>query len=170
MKHIRRVFLFLILLVMLNSCDKGIEPADQVGPSGFGGTVTFKGNWPEGITRTHLVVFKSEVKTVSDFFLPNLSFVIDSIPNGAKSFTYNSIDNPFSTIFTFSPGSYSYVVVAQQKTKLITFERKDWFVVGVYCINGDQTKPKTILVMPGKITNDVNILVDFGNPPPQPPM
>jgi len=42
-------------------------------------------------------------------------------------------------------------------------------VVGVYCENGDQSKPKKLIINAGKITNDINISVDFNNPPPQPP-
>jgi len=167
---------YLVLLLgflstfILISCDKGIEPLEVVGPSGFEGKIIFEGSWPEGIKRTHLVVFKEPIKTVDDFFLPNLSFVVDSIPYGTKEFNYNSIDNPFSSIFKFAAGNYKYVVVAQSKTPEITFNRADWTVVGVYCESGNQASPKTMIVLPGKIANDVNINVNFQNPPPQPPM
>jgi len=160
---------FLITLIFI-SCDKGIEPLEVVGPSGFEGKVTFEGSWPEGIKRTHLVVFKEPIKTVDDFFLPNLSFVVDSIPYGTTEYSYNSIDKPFSSIFKFAAGNYKYVVVAQSKTPEITFNRADWTVVGVYCESGNQTSPKTMIVLPGKIANDININVNFQNPPPQPPM
>ena len=158
------------LIVLMISCDKGIEPLEVVGPSAFSGKVTFEGQWPEGIKRTHIVVFKEEIKTVGDFFLPNLSFVVDSIPYGAKEFTYNSLEKPFTAIFKFAPGTYKYVVVAQSKTPVLTFNRADWTVVGVYCESGNQANPKTMIVSPGKTTTDVNITVDFQNPPPQPPM
>ncbi len=160
---------FLIILVFI-SCDKGIEPLEVIGPSGFEGKVTFEGSWPEGIKRTHLVVFKEPIKTVDDFFLPNLSFVVDSIPYGTREYSYNSIDKPFSSIFKFAAGNYKYVVVAQSKTPEITFNRADWTVVGVYCESGNQTSPKTMIVNPGRITSNVNINVNFQNPPPQPPM
>lgn len=162
--------LVLILSFLISSCDKGIEPGEPLGPSGFSGKVTFVGNWPQGIQRTHIVVFRNEIVTVADFFLPNLSFVVDSIPYGSKEFTYNSLENPFTTIFKITPGNYSYVVVAQSKTQFMSFERKDWMVVGVYCENNNQAIPKSLIVPPGKITPDVNIKVDFNNPPPQPPM
>lgn len=170
MQRIFILFFFISLLIFISACNKGIEPAEVVGPSGFEGKVTFTGDWPKGIKRTHIVVFKYEIKTVDDFFLPNLSFVVDSIPYGAKEYSFNSISNSFSTIFVFGPGNYSYIAVAQQKTQFMTFNRADWFVVGVYCENGDQNKLKTMVVYPGKITSGININVDFNNPPPQPPM
>lgn len=163
------IMLFFPLGLLFNSCDKGLQPLEVVGPSAFSGKVTFVGKWPEGIKRTHLVVFKEEIKTVNDFFLPNLSFVVDSIPYGTKEFNYNSLEMPFSTIFTFAPGNYKYVVVAQSKTPEITFIRSDWTVVGVYSELGNQAKPKIMSVSPGKTLTDVNITVDFNTPPPQPP-
>ena len=163
------IFLLLALGIFFTACDKGIQPLEEIGPSSFSGKVTFAGTWPQGIKRTHVVVFKEEIKTVSDFFLPNLSFVIDSIPYKTKEFSFNSLEKPFSTIFKLAPGSYKYVVVAQSKTPEITFNRADWTVVGVYCENGNQAKPKTLSMLAGKTTTDINIIVDFNNPPPQPP-
>lgn len=164
------VLLFFLTYLLITSCDKGIEPLEVVGPSAFSGKVTFVGPWPQGVKRTHVVVFKEEIKTVDDFFLPNLSFVVDSIPYGTKDFSYNSLEKPFSSIFKFAPGNYKYVVVAQSKTPVITFNRSDWTVVGIYCESGNQAKPKTMSVIAGKTAADINITVDFYNPPPQPPM
>ncbi len=170
MQRILILLSFISFLLIIISCNKGIEPAEVIGPSGFEGKVTFTGKWPEGIKRTHLVVFKNEIKTIDDFFLPNLSFVADSIPYGSKEYSFNSLVNSFSAIFVFGPGYYSYIAVAQQKTQFMTFNRADWFVVGVYCENGYQNKLKTMVVLPGHITSGININVDFNNPPPQPPM
>lgn len=169
MKRAITKLFFLLLSILIFSCNKGIEPNEPTGPFGFSGKVTFVGNWPAGIKRTHIVVFKEEIKKVEDFF-NYFSFIVDSIPNGSKEFVYNSIDNPFNPNIKLTPGVYSYVVVAQSKTPEITLIRSDWTVVGVYCINGEQSRPKTLIVNPGQITKDVNITVDFNNPPPQPPM
>ncbi len=163
-------FLPIFISLLFISCDGGIEPATEpLGAAGFSGKVTFNGSWPIGVKRTHLVVFKNEIKTADDFFIPNLSFVSDSIPYNSKEYFYKSIESPYSAIFKLVPGSYSYLVVAQSYTPLITFERKDWFVVGVYCEGGDQNRIKKLLLEPGKITEGVDIIVNFRNPPPQPP-
>ncbi len=150
------------------SCDKGIEPVE--GKSAFSGKIVFKGGWLAGIKRTHLVVFKEPIRSVNDFSAANLSFVLDSIPYGTKEFSYNSSDMQFSPIFSITPGSHKYIVVAQSKTPELTLIRADWTVVGVYCESGDQSKPKAMIINTGKTTANVNITVDFNNPPPQPPM
>lgn len=167
------ISLFIILtIIIINGCDKGIEPEPEkpTGPSGFSGKITFIGNWPDDVKRTHLVVFKKIIQTSEDFFPPNLSFVSDSIPYKSTEFTYNSLENNFLPILQLGPGEYSYVVVAQSKTSEISLDRKDWYVVGIYCVNGDQTTPAKLIIQSGKITENVNIIVNFNNPPPQPPM
>jgi hypothetical protein len=163
-------FFLLFLLIGFWGCDKGIEPGEPKGPGGFSGKVTFVGSWPTGVARTHLVVFKNPIQSSDDFFPPNLTFVADSIPYKASSFEYNSFENNFIPIFQLGYGQFKYVVVAQSKTVNISLDRKDWYVVGVYCINNEQSKPATLIVEPNKITPNINIVVDFNNPPPQPPM
>lgn len=160
--------IFLLLAVVV-SCDKGIEPGEEMGPAGFSGKVTFKGSWPEGITRTHLVVFRNPILRSEDFFLPNLSFVSEEIPFSATEFVYSYNDADLNTLLKIGTGDYSYVVVAQSKTVALSLLRKDWTVVGVYCINGNQSSPAKLSVEPGKITSNVDVVVDFNNPPPQPP-
>ena len=164
----------IVALISFAGCDKGIEPEPPAnnslpGVTGFAGTVTFTGNWQIGIKRTHLVVFKNPILTSGDFFPPNLSFVIDSIPSGSSRFTYNSVDNNFISLFKITPGDYKYVVVAQSKTPTLSLDRKDWFIVGVYCIGNDQSQTATMTIQDGKMTTGVDVKVDFNNPPPQPP-
>ena len=105
-----------------------------------------------------------------DFFPPNLTFVVDSISYGSTSFEYNSLNDNYIPIFQLGSGIYNYVVVAQSKTPVISLERKDWFVVGVYCVNGDQSRPAKLQIRKDETTPEINIEVDFDNPPPQPPM
>ena len=173
MRKVFFAFVIAALISFIGGCDKGIEPEPASntppGVTGFSGTVTFVGSWPAGIKRTHLVVFKNLLKDSSDFFPPNLSFVIDSIPNGSRNFSYNSVDNNFISFFKIAPGNYKYVVVAQSKTPAISLDRKDWFIVGVYCIGNNQSQPATMTIQDGKMTTGVDVKVDFNNPPPQPP-
>ncbi|MFA5805814.1 MAG: hypothetical protein WC879_14350 [Melioribacteraceae bacterium] len=170
-----KTFLLLIICCMLyfiSGCDKGIEPEPEKSPEseiiGFRGKVTFTGNWPAGITRTHIVVFKNEIKSVDDFSFQNLAFVVDSIPYKSQEFIYNSVMNNFFS-FTLADGTYKYIVVAQSKTPSISLNRDDWFIVGVYYNNGDKSKPGTMTLQKGKITTGIDVNVDFNNPPPQPP-
>jgi hypothetical protein len=162
----------IICFSFIAGCDKGIEPAEAtvLGQMGFTGKITFTGTWPAGIKRTHIVIFKNIIQSADDFSLPNLSFVIDSIPYRSSSYTYSSIENnnEFS-ILTLAPGDYNYVIVAQSKIATLSLDRKDWSVVGIYYSGNDYSKPGTMKIQNGVMTTDININVDFNNPPPQPP-
>ena len=157
------IFLFVSLLI-LNSCDKGIEPLPA--GVGFSGTITFIGTWPEGITRTYLVVFKTELKTAADFSPLNIKFISNEIPYGTTTFPYSSADSAFGSI---SPGRYEYIVVAQSKTPTLSLNRVDWTVAGIYYNGSDTTKPGVLVVPNNGEAKNINISCDFNNPPPQPP-
>ena len=171
----QKLFFLMVIcfsVCLIAGCDKGIEPepekSSQAEIIGFSGKVTFTGNWPAGITRTHIVVFKNEILTVDDFSFQNLAFVVDPIPFESSEFTYDSGMNNFFSL-TLAEGTYKYIVVAQSKTPTISFNRDDWFIVGVYYNNEDQSKPGMMTLQKGKITTGIDINVDFNNPPPQPP-
>ncbi|MCX6175268.1 MAG: hypothetical protein NTZ27_10995 [Ignavibacteriales bacterium] len=172
-----RTFIFLMIICFsvyfITGCDKGIEPEPEkvvIGQTGFRGTITFVGAWPDSVKQTMLVVFKNQLVNGQDFGLPNLSFVVGPIPNNSPEYIYSSDVNSFSSLFTIAAGQFSYVVVAQSKKESISLDRKDWFIVGVYCIGNDQSKPGTMTIQDGAMTHGIDINVDFNNPPPQPPM
>jgi hypothetical protein len=148
-------------------CGKGIspEPEQVKQQSGFGGTITFKGKWPDSVKYTRLIVFINPLAADSDFSINNLGFLSDAIPNNTESVIYNSSVNPLVPI---KPGKYSYIAVVQSKTLLLP-KRELWTVAGVYYNNGDTTKPGILNLHEGQFINDVNIICDFNNPPTQPP-
>lgn len=179
MKKLLAAAALLASLIIINGCNKGIEPEPvrvvPPGETGFSGKITFTGNWPAGVTRTHLFVFKSAIQSAADFSFLNLSAVIDPVPYGSTVFNYNSLDmnyieHAFLPDFKIPPGEHQYVIVAQSTNPEISFARADWVIVGVYCTGGDQSKPRTLICTEGSITSGVDITVDFNNPPPQPPM
>lgn len=174
MKRILLGIFLLSAIGIFTTCDKGIEPEPEKPvfneKMGFEGKVEFIGNWPEGIKRTHLVVFKESIKTSADFFPPNLSFVVDSIPYRSRSFQYNSNENNFIPLFQLEPTTYKYIVIAQSKTPEISLDRKDWFIAGIYYNHGNNSEPGVLTLQEGKMLKEVNIIVDFNSPPPQPPM
>ena len=155
----------LILLIITISCGEGIAP-EPIVQTGFSGTITLTGNWPEGITRTHIVVFKDPLLSAGDFNAFNLKFVSIEIPYGSTVFNYNSAD---TAVVPISEGEYSYVAVAKQKTPSVSLNRKDWFVVGVYYTGGDTTRPGKLVIPKNTLVKNINIICDFNNPPPQPP-
>lgn len=154
----------LILLLIADGCNKGIEP--QIDTTGFSGRITFKGTWPDSIKRTYVVVFDSLLEESNDFNLYNIKFISDSLPTAIPFYDYDSRD---SSVIPVSAGSYAYVVVVQQKTPQISLNKKDWIVAGVYYANGDTTQPGRLIIPENSFIKNINIICDFDNPPPQPP-
>lgn len=159
-----RKFLSISLLIfVLVQCNGGIEPGLQ--QPGFSGTITFIGNWPDSIKQTIIVLFKNPLLDSSDFSAENLQYVSAQIPYGTKSFKYNTLEN--SLFGKVAPGVYQYLAVAQSAEETISLERKDWVIAGIYK-NGAETPAK--LIIPGNsFIENIDIICDFNNPPPQPP-
>jgi hypothetical protein len=160
-----KYFSLIPLLIINLSCGEGIAP-EPIVQTGFSGTISFVGNWPQGITRTHIVVFKDPLLSAGDFNAFNLKFVSIEIPFGSTVFNYNSAD---TGVVPISEGEYSYIAVAQQKTPNVSLNRKDWSVVGVYYAGGDTSKPGKLIIPENTLVKNINIICDFNNPPPQPP-
>jgi hypothetical protein len=155
-----------ILLVISFGCNKGLNPISAEQKAGFSGTITFKGNWLEGVTRTHLVVFEKELKSSADFNILNLKYISLEIPYGIKTYEFNSNDSSYIQI---TAGAYEYVAVVQSKTPDLSLNRNDWFVVGVFYNNGDTSKPGILDIPENTLVKNINIICDFDNPPQQPP-
>jgi len=155
--------IFYLIILFFSGCDKGISPEEQ---TGFSGAITFLGEWPDSVARTHLVVFKDPLNSINDFNAFNLRYVSLEIPYGTRTYQYNSADSAYVPI---NAGVYSYVAVAQSKTPALSLERKDWVVVGLYYAGNDITKPGVLVIPENTMVRNINIIVDFNNPPPQPP-
>jgi hypothetical protein len=170
-KKYYKYFSALVFLVILAiACDHGIEP-NPLGNSGFSGTVTFKTEWPDSVKRSFLVVFKNPLLSDSDFTILNLKFLSREIPLGVQSHEFSSLDSAYipTNPGPFPSGTYAYVAVVQQSTDVLSLARKDWFVSGIYYINNDTTKPGIMIIPDSTFVQNINIMVDFNNPPPQPP-
>jgi hypothetical protein len=165
------LFAFSVFILFLYGCDGGIEPQPEKNTqTGFGGKITFSGEWADSVVRTHIVVFKDPLNSVSDFNVFNLSFVSREIPKGVIEFNYTSIDSSIIPVNgEFSPGDYAYVAVAQSSTQEVSLNRSDWFVVGLYYNDGDTINPGTLHIPDETFVTNINIFCDFNNPPPQPP-
>jgi hypothetical protein len=160
----------LVVIYCLVSCDHGIEPLEAE-TSGFGGTVTFVSDWPDSVKRSFLVVFQNPLLSDSDFTIFNLKYLSREIPLGSTAHNFTSLDSSYipPEPGPFPSGSYAYVAVVQQSTENISLARKDWFVSGIYYANGDTTKPGTMVIPDSTFVRNIDITVDFNNPPPQPP-
>jgi hypothetical protein len=174
-KYFKYLSALLILMLLAFACDDhGIEPrpetpADKI--SGFSGRVTFINEWPDSIKRSFVVVFQNPLLNPGDFTVFNLKFLSREIPLNSSVYEFSSLDSAFipSVPGPFPPATYAYIAVAQQSTEELSLARKDWFVSGLYFANGDTTKPGTMIVPDSSFVENINITVDFNNPPPQPP-
>ena len=171
---IKKILLIPFLFLLIISCDSGIEPKpepdfEQI--SGFKGSVTFSGEWPDSIKRTHIVIFKNPLLQASDFVITNLRFISNEIPFGSLTYNFSSLDSAVipPAPGPIEPGEYSYVAVAHQATENLSLARRDWFVSGIYYSNGNTTIPGIMLVPEDRMVENINIVCDFNNPPPQPP-
>ncbi|MBU1095691.1 MAG: hypothetical protein CVV23_13900 [Ignavibacteriae bacterium HGW-Ignavibacteriae-2] len=167
MKLLKLIFpIFLLLLIY--SCDGGLSPniEENIKP-GFGGKITFIGSWNKDINLTYIVLFKDPLLTESDFNANNLKFVSDPIPKGTKEFFYNTIDN--KSFGKIDPGQYAYLAVVQSPALILNLTRSSWTVAGIYTDVSNNLPQGKIIVTATEFSNDVNIVCDFNNPPPQPP-
>lgn len=162
----KNIYFFLPFLFITISCNEGLAPQPEDKETGFGGTITFVGEWNPDINFTFLVVFDSLLTELNDFNAFNLKYLSTQIPNGISSYQYSSND---SSLIKITAGDYEYVAVIQSTSEEITFNRIDWFVSGIYYANGDTTKPGRLVIPENTFINNVNIICDFNNPPPQPP-
>jgi hypothetical protein len=169
MRYFSSKLIILFVSILTIQCGKGIEPEPEKQPEGFGGTVYFAGEWPQNVTRTHIVVFKNPLVTPADFNALNLAYVSMEIPYGVQEFNYSTLDSAiFPVNIKLQAGTYSYLAVAQQTTPVITLSRADWYVAGFYSA-GNDSLPGTVTFSPGQYRDQVNIFCDFNAPPPQPP-
>lgn len=162
-------FISLSSLIFL-SCGKGITPTsvtEEIKSEGFGGIITFIGNWSGNVTRTHLVVFENPLTSPDDFTILNLKYVSEEIPFGVQQYSFSSLDT--AAVVSIGAGEYAYVAVAQQVTETVSFNREDWFVVGIYYADNDTSTPGKLIIPEDTFVQNVNIICDFNNPPPQPP-
>lgn len=149
------------------SCGEGISPLPETTEPGFAGTITFIGDWPQDSVRTHIVLFKEALEDSTDFNIVNLGFISVEIPDSSSEFNYNTYDH--AVIGEIEAREYAYLAVAQSSTESLSLQRKDWYVIGIYCNDTDVTCTGRILIPAGAYLQDINITCDFNNPPPQPP-
>ncbi len=161
---------FLFFILILNGCNGGIGPQPENTQTGFSGKITFVGQWPDSVKRTHLVIFIDPLLSTSDFNAFNLAYVSVEIPFGSTEYNFSSLDSSvIPGTREFKAGTYSYVSVAQSSKIDVSLERADWYVVGLYYNEGDSTKPGILTVPENTFVKNINIVCDFNNPPQQPP-
>jgi len=159
-------FQAICLCIFFLSCDEGLAPSPTPAhPFGaFSGTIQFV-NWDSAgtVVDLRLVAFRTfppndilqEVIQGRAFVFPPLG-AGQLVPVGTDSLNYTVM---------LSAGDYQYITVAQQFGPDVM---TDWRPVGQYDLDSNLAVPSLITVVSGDTVIDVNIFVDFDNPPPPP--
>ncbi len=164
-----RVAMFMGVCLLM-ACNAGLEPTPPLDP-GFAGQVRFvPGTWPsaDSLAQIQLWIFASR----------NIPHDSAAIVNGILTtpftiFLYPSLSTPLPTgidsleyTFHLPTGAYAYVGVLQHHGT--DFAITSFKVVGMYQDPGFPNVPRPLTVSDVALTQDVNITVDFHQPPPQP--
>jgi len=162
--HVKALWLILIA-VFAGGCDEGLKPAAPVIPTGYmSGLIRFQ-HWPppDSLVDLRIVAFRvfppmnipTEVQLGRVAIYPplgdttHLPFHVDSTRYG----------------FALQAGEYPYVIVAQRYGQNIL---ADWRVVGQFDLDSILTVPSLVTILENDTTFNINISVDFSNPPPPP--
>lgn len=158
----RKIFLIFFLLLSLSSCDHGLKPPETgtqiYEEPGFGGTVYFKGTWPDTVYDLRVVAFRNYPPSniINEVLEGKAKFSQQSLPRRVDSTKYEVLADT---------GKWEYIVVALQYGSNIF---SDWKAIGVYDTTEYDTIPTPIYIPYGKFIRGINITCDFDNPPPQP--
>lgn len=163
-----RNLFYLGALFLFLSCDKGVGPATQTpppAPSGYlAGRIQFQ-NWPpaDSLIDLRLVAFQR---------FPPSNIVNEVLSGGAEVYPTLGDTNHLTYyvasldyVAKFTAREYKYIVVAQRFGPAIT---TDWRAVGQYDLDSNYAVPSSATVVANDTTRNININVDFHNPPPQP--
>jgi hypothetical protein len=164
-----------LVLFVFPGCDKGLEPIDN--PSGFSGTIRFR-NWPtpDNVYELRLIAFKEFPRDSSGILQLLLQNKLDVYPPlGSPAFKkfdssgtrhVDSIQYSFTTQgTTLKVANYEYIVVGWRYSATNLFA---WRPAGLVAIAPNSFEPKPLRVLLHKIATNVDIEVDFSNPPPTP--
>ena len=157
-----KIYVLFLLSIFLLACDQGLAPPPTQPNSFLSGLIQYvngKNKWPpkDSVIDIRAVAFKNyppadilNAVTKGDaFYSASLPLFVDTAS--------------FSIEIPEPPLTINYLVVAQQYGSLM-----EWRVIGVWTLSGDNTKPSSVQVEPGKTYDGLNIFVDFDNLPPQP--
>ncbi len=157
-------------LLVVAGCDGGLAPTTPMGPA-FAGTVTFDvSSWPSPDSVVNLWIFASALYPLDStkVFSGILTGAILIFPAPDTS-NITDVRTPVSSVdyfYRIPAGRYPYVGVIQRLRA--DFNVRSFRVVGVYPDPADTLLPRTLVVREGEVVRDVNMFVNFSQPPPQP--
>jgi hypothetical protein len=156
------------LTICCIGCDEGLAPLNE--PSGFSGVISFR-NWPpaDSVRELRLVAFQeypSDSSGIIPALLAGRAVIYPQIAEkGFRAFV-DTIQYSFTTRGTnLQVVTYNYVAVAWQYGSNVF---ADWRPAGVYTLQPGTFEPAPVHMLLHQITPNIDIQVDFHNPPPNP--
>jgi len=134
--------LFVTFIFVSCNLNHGLHP---VPITGIGGTITFKGDWPENTEFVRIVVYRN-------YPPPSLMAITsfsDPIPFGSRTYAYE---------LQLPPGTYHWILVAW-KPKNAPFT--DIHTIGQFYAASDSTIPGKVSVKKDYLTPNIDIVADF---------
>ncbi len=160
----------LLCAITVAACNDGLEPTPPPNP-GFVGQVRFvPGTWPSTDSLAQIQLWIFAARTVPH---DSASIVNGILMSPVTIFLYPSLSTPLPTAvdsldYTFHvpTGSYQYLGVLQHFGA--DFAISSFKVVGIYQNPDAPGVPLPLTVSDVALARDVNITVNFHQPPPQP--
>lgn len=169
MKQTRLAMALLALLLLYSpGCNDELGPLNE--PSGFRGVIRFK-NWPsaDSVRDLRLVTFETFPSDSAGILLALLGGRAAAFPAIGQKFPMFLDSLPYE--FTTTTGTnlqvknYEYIIIAQQFGPNIL---SDWQPAGVYTKTPDSFNPAAVRVLLHRVTQGIDIDVDFHHLPPKP--
>ena len=162
------VALYAALLLLSSGCDTGLLPLND--PSGFRGVIRFR-NWPpaDSVRELRVVAFETYPSDSAGIIVTLLSGRAAVYPELEKRLPkfVDSLKYEFTTKegLNLQTRNYEYIIVAlQYGPNVLT----DWRPAGVYTTRPNTFDYAPVRVLLHRVAQDIDIYVDFNNPPPRP--
>lgn len=163
-QYFLKILTSLFFLILIASCQEGLQPPPAEQKSFIGGQITFVGgsdNWPsdDSVLAVRVVAFKDypPKDIMTELLSGNAYFTMESLPLFVDTASF-SIEIPET------PVVFEYIAVALQYTEELTSQ----LAIGVYTLSGNKSEPSPVQLQTGEKRNDIDIEVDFDDLPPQP--
>jgi hypothetical protein len=159
----KKLPIIFFLIIFIYECDHGLEPptGSTSDITGISGLISYN-NWPaaDSLFELRLVVFKNYPPTnIVAELLNQQAFVYPALADSSLPYFVDTT----SFILELTADTYEYIVIAQQYGPDLYV---DWRVVGQYDTDLDPL-PSSVTVENGKLLENINVNVDFANPPNQ---
>ncbi|GIV53496.1 MAG: hypothetical protein KatS3mg039_0014 [Candidatus Kapaibacterium sp.] len=167
MHILRRYGLLATVAFLALCCNSGLDPTALPPEASISGRLIVRGGSASYPPRDSLV----DLRVVAFRTIPRDSSIIAAVLSGQAYFTQTSVldSSNYHITIAFTDGTpepltLEYIAVAQQYGSNVF---RDWRVVGVYSHDSLWT-PKAVTLTRGVHRTDIDITIDFRNPPPQP--